>query len=149
MDSTAELVANLRSPENKTAYGALKELTARSQASDQVYPFFDEFVSLLEHENSLVRNRGLVLMAHNARWDAAGKLDYALDAYLIHILDEKPITARQCIQNLSHILTAEPTLAPKIRAALEAADFSVYPDSMTPLLEKDRIKILKKIDKIH
>ena len=149
MDSTAELVANLRFSENKTAYGALKELTARSQASDQVYPFFDEFVSLLEDENSLVRNRGLVLIAHNARWDTAGKLDRALDSYLAHILDEKPITARQCVQNLSHIVAARPALASKIRTALEHADFSGYPDSMAPLLEKDRIKILKQIDKLH
>ena len=48
MDSTEELVANLRFPQNKVAYTALKELIARSQTSNQVYPFFDEFVSLLE-----------------------------------------------------------------------------------------------------
>lgn len=149
MDSTEELIANLRFPRDKIAYAALKELTARSQTSDQVYPFFDEFVTLLEDENSLVRNRGLALIAHNARWDTAGKLDWVLDAYLAHILDEKPITARQCVQNLSYILTAKPALAPKIRTALESADFSVYPDSMAPLLENDRVKILKQIDKIH
>ena len=149
MDSTEELIANLRFPRDKIAYAALKELTARSQTSDQVYPFFDEFVTLLEDENSLVRNRGLALIAHNARWDTAGKLDWVLGAYLAHILDEKPITARQCVQNLSYILTAKPALAPKIRTALESADFSVYPDSMAPLLENDRVKILKQIDKIH
>jgi len=149
MDSTAELVANLRFPENKAAYAALKELTARSRHSDQVYSYFDEFAAMLEDSNSLVRNRGLVLIAENARWDDSGKLKGILDQYLCHILDEKPITARQCIQNLSHILAAKPGLASKIRAALEAADFSVYPDSMSPLLEKDRIKILKQIDKIH
>lgn len=149
MDSTTELVANLRFPDNKVAYSALKELTSRSQTSDQVYPFFDEFVAMLGDENSLVRNRGLALISQNARWDTAGKLDWALDAYLAHILDERPITARQCVQNLSHILSAKPALAPKIRISLEAADFSLYPDSMVPLLEKDRIKILKQVDKIH
>lgn len=149
MDSTKELVANLRFPQNKVAYAALKELIARSQTSNQVYPFFDEFVSLLEDENSLVRNRGLALIAYNARWDTAGKLDGVLNIYLAHILDEKPITARQCVQNLSHIVAARPALVPKIRTALEDADFSGYPDSMAPLLEKDRVKILKQMDKIH
>ena len=149
MDSTKELVANLRFPQNKVAYAALKELIARSQTSNQVYHFFDEFVSLLEDENSLVRNRGLALVAHNARWDTAGKLDGVLNIYLAHILDERPITARQCVQNLSHIVAARPALVPKIRTALEDADFSVYPDSMAPLLEKDRVKILKQMDKIH
>ena len=148
MDSTAELVVNLRFPENKIAYGALKELTTRAQVSDQVYPFFDEFVAMLKDENSLVRNRGLALIALNARWDTNRKLAKVLDGYLAHILDEKPITARQCIQNLSRIVTAQPALAAKIRVALEHADFSVYPDSMVPLLEKDRIKILRQFDKI-
>lgn len=149
MDSTEELVKNLRFPQDKIAYAALRELTARSQISDEVYPFFDVFSAMLEDENSLIRNRGMVLIAHNARWDAAGKLDGVMEAYLSHILDEKPITARQCIQNLSHILTARPALVSRIRPVLESADFSVYPDSMVPLLEKDRIKILKQMDKIH
>ena len=104
---------------------------------------------MLEDENSLVRNRGLALIAHNTRWDTAGKLDGVLNIYLAHILDEKPITARQCVQNLSHIVAARPALVPKIRTVLEDADFSVYPDSMAPLLEKDRVKILKQMDKIH
>ncbi|MCI9155517.1 MAG: SufBD protein [Lawsonibacter sp.] len=149
MDSTTELVANLRFPKDKIAYAALKELTARSQTSDQVYPFFDEFVAMLGDKNSLVRNRGLVLIAQNARWDADEKLDQTLDAYLDHIMDEKPITARQCIQNLIYILAAKPALASKIRAALESADFSAYPDSLSPLLEKDRIRVLKQIEKAY
>lgn len=145
MDPVEELVQNLRFPQDKVAYAALKELIARSQATDQVYSFFDEFVTMLEDENSLLRNRGLALIAHNARWDIGGKLDGVLDAYLAHILDEKPITARQCVQNLSYIVAARPDLASKIRTALEYEDFSVYPDSMAPLLEKDRITILKQI----
>ena len=143
------MVHNLRFSQDKVAYAALKELTAQSLDTDRVYPFFDEFVSMLEEKNSLVRNRGLVLIAQNARWDIDRKLDKALNTYLAHILDEKPITARQCVQNLSHIVTARPDLAPKIRTALENADFSAYPDSMTSLLEKDRSKILKQIGMTH
>lgn len=149
MTEVQELVAALRFPQNSVAYGALKELTALSQDSDYVYFFFDDFCAMLEDPNSYVRNRGLVLMAQNARWDMDGKLDRTLDAYLAHVTDEKPITARQCIQNLSHVVRAKPMLAPRIRAALEAADFSRYPDSMSSLLEKDRMEILKQISAIH
>ena len=145
MDSTKELVANLRFPQNKVAYAALKELIARSQASNQVYPFFDEFVSLLEDENSLVRNRGLALIAHNTRWDTAGKLDGVLNIYLAHILDEKPITARQCVAALPEIAEAKTELIPRIRAALEQADLSRYSDSMQPLILKDIMAALEKI----
>lgn len=149
MADVEELVKALRFPQDKVAHGALKELTALSQVSPQVYPFFDDFCAMLEDSNSYVRNRGLALIAQNARWDRSGKLDRALDAYLAHVMDEKPITARQCIQNLSHILQAKPELAPRIRAALAAADFSRCADSMSPLLERDRIKILKQISAVH
>lgn len=148
MEELDQLVSELTAPQNKVGCGAMKELEAISQASDQVYPYFDRFLALLDHPNSYVRNRALVLTAQNARWDGEGKLDRALDRYLAHILDEKPITARQCVQNLSHILTAQPHLASRVRAALEEADFTRYPDSMAPLLQRDALKILKQIDAI-
>ena len=148
MEELDRLASNLTAPQNKVGCGAMKELEALSQVSDQVYPYFDRFLALLDHPNSYVRNRALTLTARNARWDGEGKLDRELDRYLAHILDEKPITARQCVQNLSHILAAKPYLAPKIRAALEGADFTRYPDSMAPLLQRDAIKVLKKIDAI-
>ena len=148
MEALDQLAANLTAPQNKVGCGAMKELEVISQTSDRVYSYFDHFLALLDHPNSYVRNRAMVLTAQNARWDGEGKLDRELDRYLAHILDEKPITARQCVQNLSHILAAKPHLAPKVRAALEGADFTRYPDSMTPLLQRDAIKILKQIDAI-
>lgn len=148
MEEMEQLVAKLTFPQNKIAYGAFRELEARSQRSDEVYPYFDTFCAMLDDPNSYVRTRGLVLAAQNARWDWEEKLEAVLDAYLAHVTDEKPITARQCIQNLSAVLTAKPELGPRIRKALEQADFSRYPDSMSPLLQQDAIKILKQIDQI-
>ena len=100
---------------------------------------------MLEDKNSLVRNRGLVLIAHNARWDIDRRLDRALDTYLAHILDEKPITARQCAAVLPEIAEAKPELVPRIRAALEQANLSGYSDSMQPLILKDIAAALEKI----
>lgn len=145
MPRVPELVASLRAPDSKAAYGALKELTALSDRSDQVYPYFDDFAAMLDDPSSYVRTRGLTLLARNARWDRAGKLEGVLDAYLAHVTDEKPITARQCIQQLRYILDARPQLAPRVRAALEGADFSAYPDSMAPLLLRDAMSILNRI----
>lgn len=147
MDRVKELVETLTAAPEKAAYGALRELEALSRQSDQVYPYFDRFLAMLGSPSSYIRNRGLILLAQNARWDTEGRVDRALDAYLAHILDEKPVTARQCIQNLSAILDAKPELSSKIRTALEGADFSHYPDSMSPLLHRDAIHILKEIDR--
>lgn len=149
MEEIEQLVAKLTFPQTKIAYGAFKELEALSQRSDEIYPYFDTFCAMLDAPNSYVRTRGLVLAAQNARWDREEKLEPILDAYLAHVTDEKPITARQCIQNLSAILMAKPKLSPRIRKVLEQADFSQYPDSMSPLLQQDAIKILKQIDQIH
>ena len=142
-------VACLTGKDAKDAYAFARQVTEESRASDAWYPCFDRFAALLPHKNSLVRNRAISILAANARWDREGKFNALLDDFLSHVTDVKPITARQCVQNLSHIVAARPALVPKIRTALEDADFSVYPDSMAPLLEKDRVKILKQMDKIH
>lgn len=146
MERVQMLVANLTAPQSQIGYAALKELESLSLASDQIYPYFDAFSAMLDSGNSYVRNRALVLLARNARWDREGKMNRVLDAYLAHVTDEKPITARQCIRGLGDIFSARPELAPRIRAALQEADFSPYPDSMSPLLERDRIQVLKQMD---
>lgn len=132
-------------PQAKISHAALQELEHLSQESAQVYPYFDRLFSMLDNPNSFVRTRGLSLIAKNAKWDKEGKLDQDLDRYLVHILDEKPITARQCIQRLSDIIAARPDFALKIRIALEHADFSHYPSSMQPLLQKACMEILNQI----
>ncbi len=65
------------------------------------------------------------------------KFDLVLPEFLTHITDEKPITARQCINALAQINTAKPQYIPKILACLETAELSKYKDTMRPLIEKD------------
>lgn len=72
-------------------------------------------------------------------------LDGLMDEFLRHVTDEKPITARQCIQALPEIAAARPTLTPRIRRALEHADLTGYRDSMRPLLLRDIVAVLKQL----
>lgn len=130
----------------QAAYESLKYLEAESENSSAVYPWWDTFVALMEDQNSYRRNRGLRLLAVNAKWDRAGRLDDTLALYLTHIQDPKPITARQSIQNLPLIAQARPDLIPTIRHALQNADFSGYGDSMRPLLLGDTVSVLKELD---
>ena len=51
--------------------------------------------------------------------------------------DEKPITARQCIQALAQVCLAKPQYIPQILSCFHNADLSKYKDSMRPLIEKD------------
>lgn len=130
-------VAQLRSPDNKVAYRALKSLVEASEQSDEVYRHMDTFIEMMSDQNSYIRTRGLTLITCNAKWDEAGKVEKVIDEYLERVADEKPITARQCVKTVSQIAEAKPDLAERIADALRHADVSKYPDSMRSLVQKD------------
>ena len=139
-------IARLTGKDAKDAYAFTQQIAEESRASDAWYPCFDRFAELLRHKNSLVRNRAIAILATNARWDREGKFDALLDEFLSHVTDAKPITARQCVAALPEIVEAKPEFIPRIRTALERADLSGYPDSMQPLVLKDIVAALRKIE---
>ena len=146
--NTAEAFELLFDKDNKTAYKALQELQKESEETDHVYPYMDRLSDMLESDNSYIRTRGLTLLAYNAKWDRANKIDEIIDGYLEHITDVKPITARQCIKLLPVIAKDKPELKEDILSALRRADVSFYEDSMRPLVYKDIQKALKEIQKL-
>lgn len=141
-----ELIARLTDKNAMAACDFAAQIVNESRESDRWYPYFDEVFTLLAHKNSLVRNRAMGILAANARWDTACKVDAAIDGFLSHVNDEKPITTRQCIQALPEIAAAKPQLVPQIRSALEHADLSGYGDSMQPLILKDIIAVLRRLN---
>lgn len=145
MYNIIELIERLCSKDNKAAYQALQMLETESEKSNDVYKFFDRFVEMIEDKNSYIRNRGIALISVNAKWDTENKIDKIIDSYLKHILDEKPITARQCIKALPNIAKYKPNSDECIREALMKADVAIYDDSMQTLLHKDISSSLKKI----
>lgn len=139
-------IARLTRKDAKDAYAFAQQIVEESRASDTWYPCFDRFAELLRHKNSLVRNRAIAILAANARWDREERFDALLAEFLSHVTDAKPITARQCVAALPEIAEAKPELIPRIRAALEQADLSGYPDSMRPLILKDIVAALQRIE---
>ena len=132
-----EIIAKLTSKEDQYACAFADKIISESQDTDKWYECFDAFASLLNHPKSLVRNRALHILAANARWDDENRFDTILDDYLEHVTDEKPITARQCIQALVQVGKAKPQYISRIRSCFHGADLSKYKDSMRPLIEKD------------
>lgn len=100
---------------------------------------------VLDNTNSYIRTRGIVLIAVNAKWDVDYKIDEIIDKYLKHIMDDKPITARQCIKVLPSIVKYKPDLKDDISNALHRADPSRYKESMQTLILKDIQKSLNDI----
>nr|WP_044040169.1 hypothetical protein [Clostridium bornimense] len=136
------LVNGLMSSDDKQAYQCLKQLEIESNDSDIVYKFFETFVKMLDNVNSYIRTRGIILIAANAKWDIDYKIDEIIDKYLKHIMDDKPITARQCIKSLPLMVKYKPDLKEDVISALYKANPQKYKESMQPLVVKDIQKSL-------
>ena len=132
-----DIIAKLTAKDDKYACAIADKIISESQDTDEWYEYFDTFASLLNHPNSLVRNRALYILAANAKWDDNNRFDAILSEYLSHITDEKPITARQCIKALVQVGMAKPQYISRILSCFHDADLSKYKDSMRPLIEKD------------
>ena len=142
-----DIIAVLTSKDDQGACAFADKIISESRETDVWYGCFDEFASLLKHPKSLVRNRALYILAANARWDDENRFEDILPAYLSHITDEKPITARQCIKALAEVGQAKPQIIPEILSALQSADLSQYKDSMRPLIEKDIRETIERLSK--
>jgi len=140
-----QLVALLDEKDDKLRYSAFLLLQSRSDVTDDVYPFFDVFVDKLKSDNSYQRSIGLMLMAQNARWDTLGKLDAAMDDYLKCVHDERPITVRQCIQALLHVVLYKKSLHQKIAKSLMDIDIAALRPAMRKLVLLDILHVLLQI----
>lgn len=132
-----QLIAQLYASDADTGYAALKQLEMMSEEGAAVSLYLDEFFSMLNHKNSYVRNRGLVLIAANAKWDTAQVIDMKLERFLDHLHDEKPITVRQCVKLLPLLVKDKPELTLKITAALRQAQTNIYSENMQKLIAED------------
>lgn len=148
-DVLPELVALLNEKDDKLRYPALLLLQSRSDCADDVYPFFDVFADKLNSDNSYQRSIGLMLMARNAKWDTLGKLDAAMDNYLNCVHDEKPITVRQCVQALLHVVPYKKNLHDKIALALMNIDIAALRPTMRKLVLWDILQVLLQIRQHH
>ena len=131
------VITQLTAKDDKYACAVADKIISESKETDAWYEYFDDFASLLDYPKSLVRNRVLYILAANAQWDDEKHFDSIISDFLIHITDEKPITARQCVKALAQVGLAKPQYIPRILACLKSADLSKYKDSMRPLIEKD------------
>lgn len=149
MSDIQSLVNDLMDNDNTHAYQCLKQLEIESNHSAVVYLFFDTFVEMLDHKNSYIRTRGIILIAANAKWDVDNKINEIIDQYVRHITDEKPITARQCIKTLPALIKSKPELKDCVVNALQGANPLRYNESMQSLVVRDIQQALETICKLE
>ncbi len=119
------------------AYAILQELEAISEQEDILYPYLDEFISMLKSENSFIRGRGFRLLCKQARWDNNSKIHTAIAEILNTLHDEKPTVVRQTLQYLKYLIPYKKDLHNKIKQAVLSIDCSTFKDTMQPLIMKD------------
>lgn len=144
----AETVALLSEKNHSVAYQALRTLQAASNEGPEVAVFMPRFCEMLDSERSYVRTRGIILLADNAKWIQEKALEGILPKLLEHIMDPKPITARQCIQCLPQIVAAKPATGPAIVATLSKAELTSYQENMQRLIAQDIQQALSSIQQV-
>ena len=142
-----DIIAKVTAKDDRYACAITDKIISESRDTDKWYEYFDEFASLLNHPKSLVRNRVLNILAANAQWDDENHFDKIISDFLVHVTDDKPITARQCIKTLVQVGAAKPQYIPRILSCFQEADLSKYKESMRPLIERDMAETKKALMK--
>lgn len=137
----------LGSGDNEHAYQCLKQLEDESKRSAAVCAYLDVFIEMLDHPNSYIRARAIILIAANARWDLRNRIDEIFDLYVKHVQDNSPITARQCIKALPLMVKYKPDLREDAISSLHHANPMRYRETMQPLIAKDIQRALEMINK--
>lgn len=86
------------------------------------YKYWDDFVSLLNHNNSYHRDIGMTLIANLVSVDTDGKFDNIFDKYISHINDKKFMTSQCCIKSLKKIAQERKDLIDAIVSVLLQID---------------------------
>jgi|ERR1039458_6587316 hypothetical protein len=111
------IMDGLKADKAPVKYGCAKTLRIISeQRPDLLYPHFDFFVGLLDHENKIFQWDAAFVLSHLARADDDDKLAAVFDRYFSPIPGPVMITAANVIQGGARIAQAKPLLADRIAA---------------------------------
>ena len=141
-----DIIEGLQDKNNSEAFKLLLKLEKLSESSDELYPYYDEFIRLTESKSAFVRTRGFRLACAMARWDSENKLERDIDILLDMLRNEKGTQVRQCIEALRCVVIFKPVLREKIIRGLDSLDFSAYKDSMRELILKDIDKLKETVN---
>jgi hypothetical protein len=112
-----EIADGLKADKARIKYGCAKALRLVSeQRPDLLYPHFDFFVRLLDHDNKILQWDAAFVLSHLARVDADDKLAAVFSRYFSPIPGPVMITAANVIQGGARIAQAKPHLADRIAA---------------------------------
>jgi hypothetical protein len=109
------IIEGLKADKPRVKYGCAKALRLVSEQRPEVlYPHFDFFVHLLEHENKIFQWNAACVLSHLARVDVQDKFAAIFKQYFSPILGPVMITAANVMQGGARVAQAKPQLAGRI-----------------------------------
>jgi hypothetical protein len=113
------IIEGLKADVPQIKYGCAKALRIISeQRPDLLFPHFDFFVRLLDHENKILQWEAIFVLSHLARADDDDKFSAIFERYFSPIPGPVMITAANVIQGCARIAQAKPYLADRIAAEI-------------------------------
>ena len=113
------IIKGLKADKAPVKYGCAKALRLISeQRPDRLYPSFEFFVGLLDHENRILQWEAIFVLSQLARADDDDKFADVFDKYFSPIPGPVMITAANVIQGGARIAQAKPNLADRIAAEI-------------------------------
>lgn len=123
-------------------YQRVLQIEEYAHNSNDLYAYFDYFLSMLLDDRSYVRVRGFKLICILSKHDKNNKINENIKLILNLLNDDKPIVVRQCLNALIELINNKPELVSIIKEQLNKLDYMKYKDSMNPLVKKDIDHIL-------
>lgn len=141
-----DIIVNLmlNNPNIMVYYNSYYIISRASELKPELfYKYWNDFLTLLNHQNSYHRDFALNLLANLTRVDKENKFSLIFDEYFNHINDKKFMTSRQCIQNTGKILGNNTELRGNIINILLDIDARCdFPEKQKALLKSDVIELL-------
>lgn len=138
-----DILEELYSKDTKVSYARFLEIEKVAENSNEIYKLFDDFLKMLDDENTYIRVRGFRLICKNSKWDKKNKINKYIDKILLELDDEKPTAVRQCLVALKELVKNKKELRSVIKKKLESINFLKYKDTMQGLIAKDIDEVLK------
>ncbi|HNT29526.1 MAG TPA: hypothetical protein PKL83_01065 [bacterium] len=124
-----EVLAGLQAGKGQAAikFGCSKLLISISARQPEVlYPYFNDIVALLEHNNSILRWSAIITLAHLTPADTGNKFEKIFARYYAPITGPVMITAANIVKSSAVIARAKPQLTPAIVNELLKVDKARY-----------------------
>lgn len=143
----AGLVEALQTEKGSAKYRYDKALRLVSERRPElIYPHFDAFTALLDHENNFLKWGAILTIANLTAVDTVGRFEAIFDRYYAPIAGPTMVTAANIIGSSPRIAQAKPHLIQRIAKEILKVEDAQYEHHGSPSLECRNVAIGHAID---